>query len=82
MREKLGFILFLVFVCLLFTGILFLINRESRTYKYKIIDYKGVEYRTLNYEKVGDCIKFISNKTRIEICGSYQIKENNNYSNQ
>jgi len=82
MRENLKFILFLVFVSLLFCGIFFLINRESKTYKYKIIDYKGIEYKTLDYEKVGDCIKFISNKTKIEICGSYQIKENNNYSNQ
>lgn len=84
LTERLKFTLFIILVCLLFTGIFFIIESDKKTYKYTIVDSNNHSYRTLDYEKIGDCVKFTEQSTNyvIEICGTYQIKENKKYANQ
>ena len=84
LKEILKFLLFIVFICLTTILIYFYMSADSKTYKYLIVDSNNREYRALSYEKIGDCIKFNSSCTNevIEICGTYQIKENKKYTNQ
>ena len=61
-----------------------IIYNKEKSYKYTIIDSNNNRYKTIEYEKNGDCIRFKEQSTNdvLEICGTYQIRENKKYTNQ
>ena len=84
MTEKLKFIAFVILITFLFVGIIFITHYNSKRYKYTIVDNNNHHYKTLEYEKIGDCVRFTEKSTNnvFEICGTYQIRENKNYIKQ
>lgn len=82
--ERLNFVISIMLICLLFSVIYFIIYNKEKSYKYTIIDNNNNRYKTIEYEKNGDCIRFTEQSTNdvLEICGTYQIRENKKYTNQ
>lgn len=70
-----------VIVATLIVGLTYLEIKEDSESEYIIMDFRGVSYKTTEFEKQNNCITFVSKETgkKVEICGTYQIIENPNF---
>jgi hypothetical protein len=79
--ELLGFIGIIIFIGVI---LVFLITKTEKSYKYRIVDARGNIFTTNEVEYFNQCIEFKTNKKNelTRICGSYTIKENENFKQQ
>ena len=84
MRYKLQTMLFVLILVLIVTGLVFLLDKNEESYKYRISDGRGNLFKTNNIEYLDECIEFktICCEELTRVCGTYTIKENKNYINK